>query len=617
MRLGILGPVALAVEGEPVQLRSTKQRILLSALAAHAGQNVSARRLMESLWESPPASAAENLRTHLYHLRRALGDLDRIAREPAGFRLVVHPGEVDAEIFEEFARDGDRALAGGRPEQASEAYAKGLALWRGPAFGDIADVPLVRRSVLRLTEARMRVVEQRILAELNLGRHAGLIAELTALVADHPLRERLRAHLMLTLHRSGRQADALGVYREGRRIMAGELGLEPGPQLRTLHEAILRADAALAWQPPVPAAVRLSRPGRPSPAQLPADTAAFVGGEREFARLDLLMRDDPRAPVLVGLTGLAGVGKTALALHWAHSVLGRFPDGQFFVDLRGYGEGSRPLSPGQALDRCLRGLGVRRANVPDDLDERAALFRSILFGRRVLIVLDNARDGAQVRPLLPGSPGSAVIVTSRNRLDGLAVGEGAHLVGLTGLTSRDSLALLAARGGPNADPPTLERLSALCAGFPLALRIIAARLSADVHLSARELADRLAVDDRRLDELSHGDVRVRTGFAVTYATLTAPAAALFRGLGLLTAPGFTAGLSAALLGIDTDSAAALLRELVGTHLLEVAGKDDADVTHYRFHDLVRLYARERAIAEGGPARARPRADTLCGISTWS
>ncbi|MGP3916937.1 BTAD domain-containing putative transcriptional regulator [Nonomuraea sp. 10N515B] len=598
MRLGILGPLALTVKGEPVQLSSTKQRILLSTLAAHAGRNVSVQRLMESLWESPPASAAENLRTYLYHLRRALGDLDRIARDPGGFRLVVRPGEVDAETFEEFAREGDRALADGRPARASEAYAKGLALWRGPAFGDLADLPLVRRSVLRLTEARLRVVEQRITADLDLGRHAGLIAELTALVVDHPLRERLRAHLMLALHRSGRRADALRVYREGRQILVRELGMEPGPELGRVHEAILREDVALGRQS---ATVRLSRPDRPLPAQLPADIAVFVGRQHELAELDLLTQD-LRVPVLVGLTGLAGVGKTALALRWAHSAGHRFPDGKLFVDLRGYGEDLRPLSPGQALDRFLRALGVRR--VPDDPDERAALLRSVLSGRRVLIVLDNAREAAQVRPLLPGSPGSAVLVTGRNRLDGLAAGDGAHLVRLTGLNSRDSLALLAAHSGPDADSPTLERLATLCAGLPLALRTTAARLSADVHLSARELADRLAVDGRRLDELSHGDVRVRTGFAATYATLTAPAAALFHGLGLLMVPDFPAGLGAALLGIDAESATTLLRELVDAHLLEVAGKDDTGTTRYRFHDLVRLYARERAVADGNAPQDR-------------
>ncbi|WP_347590951.1 BTAD domain-containing putative transcriptional regulator [Acrocarpospora sp. B8E8] len=595
----------MTVGGEAVQLRSVKQRILLSTLAAHAGRSVSVQRLMESLWESPPVSAAENLRTYLYQVRRALGDLDRIAREPGGFRLVVRPGEMDAESFEELAREGDRALADGRPARASEAYGKGLALWRGPAFGDLAELPLVRRSVLRLTEARLRVVEQRITADLDLGRHTGLIAELTALVADHPLRERPRAQLMLALHRSGRQADALGVYREGRQILVRELGLEPGPELRELHEAILRADAALGRQP---ATVRLSRPERPS--QLPADIAAFAGRREKLAELDLLTRD-LRIPVLVGLTGLAGVGKTALALRWAHSASHRFPDGKLFADLRGYGP--RPLSPGHALDRFLRALGVRR--VPGDPDERAALLRSVLSGRRVLIVLDNAREAAQVRPLLPGSPGSAVLVTGRNRLDGLAAGDGAHLVRLAGLNARDSLALLAAHGGPDADAPTLERLAALCAGLPLALRTTAARLSADVHLSARELADRLAVDGRRLDELSHGDVRVRTGFAVTYATLTAPAAALFRGLGLLEAPDFPAGVGAALLGIDAESATTLLRELVGTHLLEVAGKDDTGTTRYRFHDLVRLYARERAVADA--PRDRGTAFAGSGPSGWS
>ncbi|WP_157522566.1 AfsR/SARP family transcriptional regulator [Herbidospora cretacea] len=244
MRLGVLGPLALTVEGEGVPLRSAKQRMLLATLAAHSGRSVSGRCLMETLWDSPPVSAGDNLRLYLHYLRRALGDRDRIISEPAGHRLVVGPGEVDVEVFEGLVRQADLDLAGGRLAEASEAYGRALALWRGPAYGDLADLPLVRPSVLRLEEARLRATEQRITADLGLGRHADLVTELTALVAGHPLRERLRAHLMLALHRSGRRADALGVYREGRRSLVRELGLEPGPELRALHESILREDAA-------------------------------------------------------------------------------------------------------------------------------------------------------------------------------------------------------------------------------------------------------------------------------------------------------------------------------------------------------------------------------------
>ncbi|WP_327586789.1 winged helix-turn-helix domain-containing protein [Nonomuraea sp. NBC_00507] len=244
MRLGVLGPLALSVEGEGVPLRSAKQRMLLATLAANSGRSVSGRHLMETLWDSPPVSAGENLRLYLYYLRRALGDRDRIIREPAGYRLVVRPGEVDVEEFDGLVREADLDLADGRLAEASAAYGRALVLWRGPAYGDLAELPLVRQSVLRLDAARLWATEQRITADLGLGRHADLVAELTALVAIHPLRERLRTHLMLALHRSGRRADALGVYREGRRSLVRELGLEPGPELRALHESILREDAA-------------------------------------------------------------------------------------------------------------------------------------------------------------------------------------------------------------------------------------------------------------------------------------------------------------------------------------------------------------------------------------
>ncbi|WP_214110630.1 AfsR/SARP family transcriptional regulator [Acrocarpospora catenulata] len=242
MRLEALGPLTVTVAGETVAIRSGKQRALLAILLAQAGRHVSPRRLTQSLWDEPPASAAENLRLHLYYLRRALGDPDRVVREPAGLRLVVRPGEVDLADFDRLARDGDHALAQGRPERAGKVYAEALALWRGPAYGELAEVQLVRESVLRLNEARLRVIEQRITADLALGRHAVLVAELIPLVAEHPLRERLRAHLMRALDRCGRRADALEVYRVGRQTLVREQGLEPGPELRAVHDSILREE---------------------------------------------------------------------------------------------------------------------------------------------------------------------------------------------------------------------------------------------------------------------------------------------------------------------------------------------------------------------------------------
>lgn len=1247
-------------EDRALPIRSTKQRILLATLVAHRGRAVSAEKLVESLWDSPPPSAWENLRLHVYQLRRLLGS-DRIAHRPGGYCLVVEPGEVDAEEFEELVRQGDRLLAAGQLAQAGDLLARALALWRGPAYGDLAELPFVQQAATRLNEARLRVIEQRVGADLALGRHAELTAELTTAVAENPLRERLRAHLMLTLYRSGRQAEALSVYREGRRILVSELGIEPGPELRALHASILREDVpepardpafvgrkqelsalrklvvksplltltgmggvgksrlatrlaaqqaaefadgtyvadlaslrdpelvgqaliralgpsdrtsrpplevlaeyledkelliildtcehvaagcarilepllrsaprlrvlatsrqplgvpgeqlfivqplpepdavalfldraaaadpgfsaseetvaqlcrlldglplalelaasrvatmsidqirlglhelspepgradrhrtldqAIEWShrlctraerllwarasvfagsfdmeaaaavccdeevtvravaglveksvlvrqetsagtryllldllrhyggerlhelgelertwtrllehclalgrrfaeewhgpaqldwferlrhdrpvieavlescavPPhggtpaglvlatamwpfwsacgllregrhhldrllaatpepgplrqaalracghlaigqgdldaaermaiesrhhqvvgevaalrgdtargaeltaravrelrasdspasallpalvgrgfvlflhgdldgaatvlakldalcsaagetwirswgdylraqvelargnvgdadvraraslaarerlddrlgmatsldvmaqaaagagdgrraavllgigrqvwygvglglfrsaalqkarlrceqrardllghaayeaafdegfrldLPAALDYARadarddgraagerpaspydrPGPVVPAQLPPDVAGFAGRGTELAQLNRLLDEAGGAPVLAGLTGLGGVGKTGLAVHWAHSVAGRFPHGQLYIDLRGYHDSDRPVPPGQALDRFLRSLGVPGGDVPADLDDRAALFRSTVASRRILLVLDNAHESAQVRPLLPGSAGCAVVVTSRNRLDGLVAKDGATVIRLGNLSRADSLALLSAQNrgagtwatGGNAHRAALARIAELCAGLPLALRIAAARLSTRAHLTASGLADRLADERLRLDELRHGDVQVRAGFELTYRELSDLAAAVFRRAATLDVPDFPAWLVAPMVDTDVETVADVLEQLVDAHLLDVSGRDALGMTRYRFHDLVQLYARERATIQDGPPRA--------------
>ncbi|WP_066366050.1 AfsR/SARP family transcriptional regulator [Herbidospora mongoliensis] len=614
MWLGVLGPLTLMAGGQTIPLRSAKQRLLLAGLTSRANTIVPMDRLYDLLWDDPPASAKENLRLYVYHLRRALGDMECIVRHPSGYALNVRTGELDAHQFEARAAEGARALADGDPAHAGEVLTAALDLWRGSAYGDLADAPLLRQAAMRLDEARLRAEELRVEAGLALGRHADLVGELTAQVARHPTRERLRGLLMLALYRASRRADALEVYRAGRRAMIEDLGLEPGRELVELHAAILRSDPSL--EPAQPGQARgLTAPVSrlvPVPAQLPPDVAGFVGRDSEVAELDRMLADrhGRAVPAFVGVTGMGGVGKTGLAVHWAHRVAHRFPDGQLYADLRGYAEHIEPLPVESVVDRFLRALGVPGARIPADADERAGLLRSALSGRRVLMVLDNARNAAQVRALLPGSPSCAAIITSRDGLDGLVSQEGAQVVRLDTLAADDAVAVLADVAGAAwlRDDPAAARLAGLCDGLPLALRIAGARLANRPHLTTALLAERFADERRRLDELAHGDTQLRSHFALSYRGLRPAEARLFRLLGLLDTASFGSWLCAALLGTGAETAQDLIEQLVAAQLLEVDSGGPALPPRYHFHDLVRLYARECALAEE-PAAERGAALT--------
>ncbi|GAB1823443.1 AfsR/SARP family transcriptional regulator [Herbidospora sp. RD11066] len=616
MRLRVLGPLEITVDGAPVPLRSEKQRLLLALLIGNANAPTAGSRLIGALWEDPPASAHENLRLYVYHLRKALGDRDRVVRHPSGYALSVGAGELDAADFEALTAEGARAMNGGEPAAGRRLLAKALELWRGPAYGNLADHPAIWPAATRLEEARLRAAELRITADLTLGRHEDLIGELTGLVAEHPTRERLRAHLMLALHRAGRRAEALETFREGRRVLIGELGLEPGAELRALHEEILRGDSRV--PAPRPAEPKTGPNLFPTPAQLPHDVADFVGRTGELTELDRLLdlRQRQGVPAFLGLTGMGGVGKTGLAVHWAHRVAGRFADGQLYVDLRGYAEDAEPLAPRQVVDRFLRALGVPGSRIPDDVDERAGLLRSVLSRRRVLLVLDNARDAGQVRPLLPGSPGCAVMVTSRDGLDGLVAQERADILRVDTLGDREGVAVLAGLAGGAVDPadPELARLSELCGGLPLALRIAGARLAGRSRLTAGTLAGHLTDERNRLSELSHGGVRVRANFGLSYRDLDPAAATLFRRLSLLGVPDFGEWAGGPLLGIGREPLGELFEQLVAAQLLEVVAQEHAGGVRYRFHDLVRLFARERALEEDDDT-ARAEAMTR-SLGTW-
>jgi DNA-binding SARP family transcriptional activator/tetratricopeptide (TPR) repeat protein len=627
----VLGPVQVTWAGAPVTLGGPRERVLLAALLVEHGRVVSVDGLTQALWgDHPPATARHQVAIGVSRLRKAFAAAGAgprvIATCAPGYR--VAGGWLDTRCFEEHAGQAHDALAAGDREEAARLLRAGLSLWRGPALSGI-DRPFAEIEAARLEERRLLVTEEHIGLELDLGRHEELVGDLLALVRAHPLRERLRGLLMLALHRAGRRAEALAVYQDGRRQLVETLGVEPGPQLRAVHQALLRDEPARDHDRPPgrhgdPATGR-DQPGHvpPVPAQLPPDIRGFTGRRAELDALDELAAM-PRAaangagerPLPIGIVaGVAGVGKTGLALHWGHRARHRFPDGQLYADLRGYDAHQEPLPPAAVLDGFLRALGVPGDHVPGGLDERAALFRSVLHGRQMLIVLDNARTPEQVRPLLPGSSTCLVLVSSRDRLDDLVAREGARLYALDVLGQIDAGDLLSRMAGDHRiEPATANRIAALCDRLPLALRIAAARLATHPHHTPAELADRLADEQRRLAELSQAHRGVRASFALSYRALPARAALLFRLLGLIDAADAAAWTAAALLGGPEQEAEDLLDQLVRAGLLELAGRDRAGQVRYRLHDLMRLYARERGLAADSRAERNAAAGRFFGTA---
>lgn len=580
--LGILGPLRLGGPAGDVRLGGDRPRRLLAILAVHANEVVSVDRLTEAVWSSAaPRSARENLQTYVWSLRRAIKASGargiQIAAEPPGYVLRIEPAELDWLLFTELAGAAEECAARD-PARAGELLREALGQWRGEVLADVGeDLPVLRPRLTAMAEARLSAIELRIRADLDCGRSRESAAELSELVVEHPLRERMRALQMLALHRSGRQADALAVFHQLRAQLAEELGVDPGPEVREVYQAILRADPAI--DGPARASARVPR-------QLPARPAGFCGRDSELDRLATM----PDAVVV--LAGPPGVGKTALALCWAHSVQDRFPDGTFFADLHGYDPDNPPSEPGDVIDGFLRALGTPPRAIPPSLTQRSAMFRSLLDGRCALLILDNAVSAAQVRPLLPGSGGSRVLVTSRSRLNGLAVHEGAARITVGPLSDADGLTLLQHAVG---DLVTLERtdaveVSRLCAGLPLALRIAADRVAARPGLGLRGVAEELADERGRLSVLETGDhdVAVRAAFGSSYGTLGAAAATMFRLSAVHPAREFSVPAAAAALAVPDQEAARLLSELADTHLVEwpVPGRA-------RVHDLLAVYAAEQ------------------------
>jgi DNA-binding SARP family transcriptional activator len=596
MEFRILGPVEAWDGADQLDLGGPKPRALLAVLLLHANQVVSTDQLVDELWSEAPPSTARNLvQGYVSGLRQAFHQgrdggtaTSVLVTRPSGYVLRVEPGELDLDRFEGLAADARRATADGDLERAAEAWRAALALWRGPALAGAASEALRRTAAPRLEEARLEALEERLEVDLGLGRHAELVGELEALAATYPVRERLRRQLMVALYRSGRRAEALTVYRNARQVLVEELGLEPSPALQELERAILRTDPAL--EPVLPTASRTR--DEPGPCQLPPDVDDFTGRQAIVAQVQQLLEGEQATAIVISaIAGKAGVGKTALAVHVAHRLRPRFPDGQLHVNLRG--AEAQALDPTDVLAGFLRALGVEGGAIAEGLEERACQYRSRLADRRVLVVLDNAASEAQVRPLLPASPGCAALVTSRTRLIGL---EAAHPLTLDVLAPDQAVALLAKLAGPGrvaAEPEAAAAIGRLCGWLPLAVRIAGARLAGRPDWGLGLLAERLGDERRRLDELRAGDLEVRASVALSYHGRGERERRLFRRLGLLMAPSFPAWVAAALLGVELAEAEGLLEGLVDAQLVESAGQDQAEQRRYRLHDLLRVYARER------------------------
>lgn len=596
MEFEVLGPVRVRSAGELVPVTAAMLRTLLGVLLARPNVPVSADALIDLLWAGNPVeSANKKLQLHVHRLRQRLGEPGRIRFEHGGYTLRVREGELDSDRFERLLA---QAVAEPGPVRVVELLRDALSLWRGEPFGEIGEVPLVRGAAERLAERRLVALEDLYAAELATGHAAEIVAELAELAARHPLRERFQAHHMVALYRAGRRADALSAYRRTRAAMVEELGLEPGPELQRVEQAVLAG--TLEDAPPAPPGPAGSAP----PAQLPADVTDFVGRAEHLATAcEQLAAAGDTVPVVV-VSGKAGIGKTTLAVRAAHRARQSFPDGQLYVNLRG--ADTRPIAAADVLARFLRALGVPGPSVPEDPDERAALYRSRLAGRRVLVVLDDASGVRQVRPLIPGTPGCAVLVTSRSRLAGLA---NVRPMDLDVLDPDQAVELIAAVAGVERvaeQAHAAAEIVRLCGYLPLAVRIAGARLAARPHWPLNRLATDLGDEHRRLDQLRVGDLEVRASFALSHEGLDPPARRAFRLLGLLGVTDFPAWTAAALLDIDRSAADELVDALVDAQLIDVAGRDALGQTRYRFHDLLRAYARELA-------GARPRAERTAAL----
>ncbi|WP_051393292.1 AfsR/SARP family transcriptional regulator [Glycomyces arizonensis] len=582
MQFRILGPLEVRHEGAPVRIAGAKQTAALALLLLEAGKTVPLHRFVDALWDDePPGSARRQVQNTLAALRRRLAALGRDPIERSGESYRIAADDLDWHHFTREVAEAGAHWDAGRAEPARELLAGALDRWHGPALAGLDGV-LIASATTRLDEARLAATERLIEVELALGLRDTAIERARALLAEEPYRQRAAGRLMLALHQSGRTAEALETYVGLRARLDEELGLEPETALRELHLQILRGET-----PPPPS--RSPRPPAPPvPAQLPADAVPFTGRDAELAALDALLDETGAALV----TGAGGVGKTALVVHWGHLRRERFGDGQLYVNLRGY-DLDRPVPPIEALHSMLRALGLPREGIPTDLADAAALYRSLLADRDLLVILDNARTAAQLRPLLPGGRRTVAIATGRHLLPGLTASHGVRTVDLDVLPLGRAVDLLASIVDDERlarDRASGRRIAELCGRHPLALRVAAANLAARPHDTAAAYASALAEDDRRLALLSVEDdpeAAVAAAFDRSFAALSDRARTFACRLGVLPGEDFAADLLTEVGGAEEPIERALA-ELVNGHLLEHHRPG-----RYRFHDLMRLYVDQR------------------------
>jgi DNA-binding SARP family transcriptional activator len=595
LRVRVLGPVTAWNGDLELPVGQPRQQAVLGILAMRANRIISRSELVDAVWgQNPPTSAEGGVYTYVAGLRRIL-EPGRSLRGPgrilvssgAGYVLHLVPNQPDATLFEQHLSRARQLRKSSDLAGAVGALDAALALWSGVAFAGVPG-PFAETERARLGELLSAAREERADALLAVGRHEEVLPDLTAMVADNPLQERMRALLMLALYRGGRQAEALRVYEEGRGVLAEELGIDPGADLSRIHQQVLTMDPAL--DVTSRAQVAVSMPVH-VPAHLPADAPGFSGRRDELRALHgMLDRDQP---ILI-ISGTAGVGKTALAIRFGREVAKRFPDGQLYLNLRGFDPSLAPMDPAEALRFMLDAIGVPARSIPADAEGRSALFRSIADGKRMLIVLDNAASAAQVRPMLPGSAYCLVVVTSRNDMVGLVAADGAMPVSLDVLGAAEARELLDRRLGTervSAEPAAADEIIAACARLPLALSIAVGRAASRPALALKGLVDELRQAMGSLDALEAGDAvtDVRAVFSWSYDQLSEPAARMFRLLGVHPGPDISLSAVASLAALPRPEAAAALRELVRTNMV-------AERAHgrYTFHDLLRAYAAEQA-----------------------
>ncbi|MFI7504731.1 AfsR/SARP family transcriptional regulator [Streptomyces sp. NPDC049687] len=603
VRFTVLGDLRVSRGETELDVGGPQERAFLALLLVRAGQPVAVSEIVDVLWGAdPPRSAVNVVRRHVGSLRRLLepglptrAEGRWLVRDAGGYRLVTDRDSADLPRFRAL-REAARDRADTAPARAVELLTEALSLWCGPVAAGIPAHARAHPAFDAVERERLTAAREAADAALRAGLPEPVLPQLRRAADAHPLDEPVHGGLVRLLAAAGRRTEALAAYETVRARLAEELGIDPGPELRNAHDAVLRegpgtaGDALSESDAPAPAGLPFV-----VPSQLPHDLPAFMGRRAELDEMLALFGAEPQHPgtVVIGAVGgMAGVGKTTLAVHWAHRVAGRFPDGQLYVNLRGFDPSGAVMDPGEAVRGFLDALGVPPDRVPQGLDAQAALYRSVLAGRRVLIVLDNARDVEQIRPLLPGTPGCRTIVTSRDALTGLVAAHGAHALTLRPFDADQTHAFLVRRLGAErvaAEPRAADAIGALCAGLPLALACVAARAAVHPHFPLAAVAAELREAHGSLDAFARADASVDVGTVFSWSTsaVSPGAARLFRLLALHPGPDFTLPAAAALTGLPLRRTRPLLAELTGLHLVT-----EHSLARYSFHDLLRAHAGE-------------------------